>query len=557
MDLQQTTPRAVKVIGHRNPDTDSICSAIAYSRLKGVLDPDRVYEPCRAGLLNRETEYALEHFGVQPPKLYTDVSPQIQDVDVRPVPGVDGEMSLRKAWITMRDEQIDTLCVVDGDEKLLGLVTMKDMTVANMDLLDDRILAKAGTSYRNVIETLDATVVAGEVEGKTVAGRIVIGAGNAELMEKAISKGDIVIVSNRSDSQLTAIEMDAGCIVVCADSKVSRTIQMIAEEKGCIVITTPYSTYVCGQMITQAAPIRYYMTSENLMTFTPTTAVEAAGKTMANVRFRYFPILDEEGRYLGVISRRNLMNLQKKQLILVDHNEKTQAVEGLEESEVLEIIDHHRIGSLETDGPIYFRNLPVGCTCTIIYQMYRENGVEIDQATAGLMLSAILSDTLMFRSPTCTPMDQEAAKALAQIAGVELESYADAMFERGGDITGKTADEILNTDYKIFSNGDVRFGVGQATYMSEKNRKASEALVGPYLQTALEKQKLDYIFCMFTDVRTSSTELMMAGEGAQELVERAFQTQVVDGVADLPGVVSRKKQMIPALLGAIKQGENG
>ncbi len=557
MENEKTALRTVKVIGHRNPDTDSICSAIAYSRLKAAVDPGHSYEPCRAGLLNRETEFALAHFGAQPPQLYTDVAPQIRDVDVRRVKGVDGEMSLRRAWTTMRDEQIDTLCVVDGEGKLQGLVTIKDMAVANMDLLDDTILAKAGTSYQNVVDTLGATVLAGDVAGKKVTGRIVIGAGNAELMEKAISKGDIVIVSNRSDSQLTAIEMDAGCIVVCADSKVSASIQTIAEERGCLIIATPHSTYICGQMITQAAPIRFYMTGKDLLTFTLNTPVEEASKVMASVRYRYFPILDEEGRYLGVVSRRNLMNMQRKQLILVDHNEKTQAVEGLEEAEVLEIVDHHRIGALETDGPIYFRNLPVGCTCTIIYQMYGEYGVDIDRSTAGLMLSAILSDTLMFRSPTCTPVDEQAARALAKIAGVELEKYADEMFERGGDITGKTADEILNTDYKIFSSGDVRFGVGQATYMSEKNRKASEDLVGPYLQTALEKQKLDYIFCMFTDIRTSSTELMMAGEGAEELIGRAFGVDVTKGVADLPGVVSRKKQMIPALLGAIKQSENG
>ena len=557
MENEKTALRTVKVIGHRNPDTDSICSAIAYSRLKAAVDPGHSYEPCRTGLLNRETEFALEHFGAQPPQLYTDVAPQIRDVDVRRVKGVDGEMSLRRAWTTMRDEQIDTLCVVDGEGKLQGLVTIKDMAVANMDLLDDTILAKAGTSYQNVVDTLGATVLAGDVAGKKVTGRIVIGAGNAELMEKAISKGDIVIVSNRSDSQLTAIEMDAGCIVVCADSKVSASIQTIAEERGCLIIATPHSTYICGQMITQAAPIRFYMTGKDLLTFTLNTPVEEASKVMASVRYRYFPILDEEGRYLGVVSRRNLMNMQRKQLILVDHNEKTQAVEGLEEAEVLEIVDHHRIGALETDGPIYFRNLPVGCTCTIIYQMYGEYGVDIDRSTAGLMLSAILSDTLMFRSPTCTPVDEQAARALAKIVGVELEKYADEMFERGGDITGKTADEILNTDYKIFSSGDVRFGVGQATYMSEKNRKASEDLVGPYLQTALEKQKLDYIFCMFTDIRTSSTELMMAGEGAEELIGRAFGVDVTKGVADLPGVVSRKKQMIPALLGAIKQSENG
>lgn len=553
MNSQELNSHAIKVIGHRNPDTDSICAAIAYSRLKNIIDPVHPCKPCRAGMLNRETEFVLRYFQTPAPELYTDVSPQVRDVDIRRMEGVDGEMSLRRAWMAMRDRQIDTLCVVDGEQNLNGLITVKDVATANMDVQDTYILSKAKTSYRNIVDILDATVLVGDVEGKTVEGRIIISSGSAEQMERAISKGDVVIVGNRSESHLTAIEMDAGCIVVCSGAKVSRVICMLAEEKGCIVISTPNSSYVAGQMISQAAPIRHYMVRENLLTFTLNSPLEDATKVMAKLRYRYFPVLDDEGRYIGVLSRRNLMNLHKKQLILVDHNEKVQAVDGLDQAEVLEIIDHHRIGSLETDGPVYFRNVPVGCTCTIIYQMYRENDVEIDSSTAGLMLSAILSDTLMFRSPTCTSADEKAACKLAELAGVELEKYADAMFEAGGDISGKTAEEIFNSDYKVFSSGKIRFGVGQASYMSDKNRRASEALVAPYLPTALKKQGLDYVFYMFTDVRTSTTELFMAGEGTEELVEKAFGAAVEQGMAVLPGVVSRKKQMVPLLISAIKQ----
>ena len=553
MDNKTANPRAIKVIGHRNPDTDSICAAIAYSNLKNILDPDRPCKPCRAGLLNRETEFVLDYFKVPLPQLYTDVSPHIRDVDIRPAQGVDGETSLRRAWMAMRDQELDTLCIVDEDQYLKGVITVKDVATANMDGMDPRSLEIAKTSYQNLIDILDGTVLVGDVTNKTVEGRIIIGSGSAEQIEASISPGDIVVVSNRAESQLAALEMDAGCIIVCASSKVSRTMQMLAEEKGCIVITTSTSTYVAGQMLSQAVPVRHYMTRENLLTFTLHTPVEAATKVMAAVRFRYFPVLDDDGKYIGVVSRRNLLNLHKKQLILVDHNEKGQAVEGIEEAEVLEIIDHHRIGAMETEGPVYFRNVPVGCTCTIVYQMYRENDVEIDPTTAGLLLSAILSDTLMFRSPTCTPADERAARALAELAGVDLEEYADEMFAHGGDVSGKTAEEVFNGDYKIFTSGDVRFGVGQGSYMTEKNRRAAQALVGPYLPEALAKQQLDYIFYMFTDVRNSSTELLMAGAGAAELVEKTFHTALENGVATLPGVVSRKKQMIPALINAIKQ----
>ena len=551
----QENLRAIKVIGHRNPDTDSICSAIAYSRLKNILDPEHPCKPCRAGLLNRETEFVLDYFQAPSPQLYTDVSPQIRDVDIRTMEGVDGETSLRRAWMIMRDQQIDTLCIVDEEQKLKGVITVKDVATANMDGLDTHILEKAETSYQNILDILEGTVLVGDIEGKRVTGRIIIGSGSAEQIEKSISPGDVVIVANRSESQLAAIEMGAGCVVVCADSKVSRTIRMLAEEQGCIMIGTPKSTYVAGQMISQAAPIRHYMTENGLLTFTLNSSVEAATKVMTSVRYRYFPVLDDEGRYVGVVSRRNMMGLHKKQLILVDHNEKNQAVEGIDQAEILEIIDHHRIGSMETDGPVYFRNVPVGCTSTIIYQMYEENGVEIDKTTAGLMLSAILSDTLMFRSPTCTAVDERTARKLAQLAGVDLETYADAMFEHGGDVSGKTAEEIFNTDYKIFDSGAVRFGVGQGSYMVERNRKASQALLAPYLPIALEKQGLDYIFYMFTDVRGANTELLMAGKGAESLVARAFQVEVKDGIAVLPGVVSRKKQLLPRIINTIREEE--
>ena len=552
-DASRPNFHAVKVIGHRNPDTDSICAAISYSRLKNVIDPDRSYKPCRAGQLNRETAFVLERFGVPLPQLYTDVSPQMRDVDIRLAEGVDGGMSLRSAWTRMRDQNLDTLCVTNDQGDLQGLITVKDVATANMDGIDPYILAKSETSYRNVIDVIEGKVLVGDPAGKTVQGRIIIGAGNSELMERAIRKGDIVIVSNRSESQLSAIEMEAGCIVVGMDSKVSKTICMLAEENGCLIIQTPHNTYATGQIIPQAAPIRYYMLREGLITFNLNTSVESAKKIMGSVRHRYFPILGDDGKYLGVVSRRNLLNLHKKQLILVDHNEKTQAAEGLEEAEVLEIIDHHRIGSLETNNPVYFRNMPVGCTCTIIYQMYRENDVAVDPQTAGLMLSAILSDTLMFRSPTCTPMDERAARALAEIADVDLETYANEMFEHGGDVSGETAEQIFGTDYKVFNSGRFHFGVGQGSYMSEKNRKAAEALVGPYLEAARRKQGLDFVFYLFTDVRNASSDLLMAGQGAEEVVAHAFGVEAKEAAAVLPGVLSRKKQFVPRLIDTLRE----
>ena len=550
---RRTDPHAVLVLGHKSPDTDSICAAIAYAGLKNTLDPQRRYEPCRAGLVNRETQFVLDYFAVPEPRLCTDVSPQLQDVDYRHEPGVPPQLSLRRAWETLRARDLDTLCVVDENDLLLGLVTVRDMARADLDLIDESVLAKTGTPYENVAETLDAQVVVPGGPGQRVTGRIVVAPGGAGGMADAVRAGDVVILTGGAEAQRAAVEMGAGCVIVCGGEAVDQTAAALARARGCVALSTPHSPYAAGQRIVQSSAVEAYMNRGELVTFTPHTLVETVTRVMAAVRYRYFPVVDDEGRCVGLVSRRNLLNLRKKQLILVDHNERAQAVDGLEEAEVLEVVDHHRIGTLETDAPVYFRNAPVGATCTVVYQLYQEHGVTPDRATAGLMLSAILSDTLMFRSPTCTPADRRAAEALAALAEVDMETYAAAMFDRGGDVTGKSPEDILRTDYKLFTSGNCRFGVGHGSFMNEKNRRSAMALLGPWLPVALERQGLDYIFYMFTDIPTSTTWLMMAGKGAEELVGRAFHVAAQDGAAVLPGIVSRKKQVIPALIGAIKQ----
>ena len=246
------------------------------------------------------------------------------------------------------------------------------------------------------------------------------------------------------------------------------------------------------------------------------------------------------------------MNLHRKQVILVDHNERTQAVDGLEQADILEIIDHHRIGSLETTGPVYFRNVPVGCTATILYQMYGEQGLTPSREIAGLLLSAILSDTLVFRSPTSTPQDEAAAKALAALAGEDIQSYAEQMFEAGADLTGRTADDVFFSDFKVFSRGDAKFGVGQAIYMTSNSRSAAEALITPFLPEALAQAGVPMVFFMCTDMRAQATDLLFCGQQAEEIVRSAFHVETKDGKAVLPGVVSRKKQLIPPLMAALQ-----
>ena len=543
----------VVVIGHRNPDTDSICSAIAYAELKNKTT-DLVCEPRRAGKMNQETEFVLKKFGVTPPRMCTDVNPKIRDVDYREMPGIPGSTSLRKAWEIMRDQQIDTLPITSADNELEGIITVKDIATANMDVFDTGVLASSKTSYKNILETLGGTMVVGDENAVCTTGHIKIGTATPEMLESSVEKGDIVILTNRYESQLCAIEKEASLLIICNGSKVGHTIQRIADEMGVAIMTTPYDTYAAGKLISQCAPISYYMTREDILKFTLVTPVADVMRVMAKVRHRYFPILDEEGKYCGMVSRRNIIALRKRRIILVDHNEATQAVEGFDQAEILEIIDHHRIGSLETSGPVYFRNQPVGCTATIITQMYDENGVEIPAQIAGLLLAAILSDTLVFRSPTCTPVDVAAAKRLAQIAGVDIDEFSTEMFEAGEKLDGKTPEEVFLQDFKVFMCGDIRFGVAQGSYMTRKNLQAAQALLQPYLEEARNKQNVEDLYMLLTDVPKEESVVICTGRYAAEVLSNGFESRpAADGSWTLPGVVSRKKQFIPAMMSAYQE----
>ena len=543
----------VVVIGHKNPDTDSICSSIAYAELKNRTT-DLNCEARRAGVLNQESAFVLQKFGIPQPRMCTDVLPKVRDVDYRHLEGVPGDMSLRRAWLMMRDKQIDTLPVVDETDELLGLITVKDIATANMDVFDTEVLAKSRTSYRNILETLNGTMLVGSADAVVGKGRLLIGAASPEVMETAMEPGDIVLLSNRYESQLCAIEMAASLIIVCQGAAVGKTICKLAEENGVAVMSVPEDTYAAAKLISQCAPIAHYMTTKDILKFTLVTPVDDVTRVMSKVRHRYFPVLDENGKYAGMLSRRNILNQQRRKLILVDHNEATQAVEGYERAEILEIIDHHRIGSIETSGPVYFRNQPVGCTATIVSQMYDEAGVAPRGPVAGLLLAAILSDTLVFRSPTCTPVDRAAAEKLAKLAGVEIETFAAEMFEAGENLEGKTAEEVFLQDFKVFMCGDIRFGVAQGSYMTRKNLNAAQALLQPYLEEALGKQNVEDLYILLTDVPQEGSRVICAGHHAAAMLRAGFDAEADEtGATPLAGVVSRKKQFIPAIMEAYQQ----
>lgn len=545
--------RKVYVVGHRNPDTDSVCSAICYADLKNKINHTNEYIAARAGEINQETRYVLGRFKMEQPKYLDDVSPQVRDIEFGHREGVKGTLSLKKAWNMMKSSGDSTLAILEN-QRLLGLITISDIATSYMDVYDNHILATACTPYRNIVETLDAEIVSGSIEGTFEGGKVFVAAANPDMMENFIGAGDLVILGNRYESQLCAIEMGADCIVVCDGASVSLTIRKLAKERGCIIISSPHDAYTVSRLINQSIPIRYFMRKENLITFQTDALVEEIKHTMAKMRHRDFPIIGRDGTYRGMISRRTLLQLDRKKVILVDHNEKAQAVEGIENADILEIIDHHRLRSIETLAPVFFRNQPLGCTATIIYQMYQEQGIVPEPKIAGLLCAAIISDTLMFRSPTSTSVDEQTARELSEIAGLDIVEFATQMFEAGSDLKNKSEEEIFYQDYKKFTSGDIDFGVGQISAMNEKELQEIHSRLVPYIEKlAAGGQGGNMIFFMLTNVIESSSELIYFGTDAPLVVEKAFSIRGERNSVHIRGLVSRKKQLIPKLMAAMQE----
>ena len=530
------------VLGHRNPDTDSICSAICYAGFKHQLTGEN-YEPCRAGNVSPETQYVLDYFKLKAPRLVENVKTQVKDIEIRKTKGVSRGISLKNAWGLMQENNVVTLPCVTEEGLLEGVITIGDITKSYMNLYDSSIISKACTKYANILDTLEGSMVVGDSEAYFDRGKVLIAAANPDLMENYIEKHDLVILGNRYESQLCAIEMEAGCIIVCEGAGVSLTIRKLAQERGCAVITTPYDTYTTARLINQSMPISYFMTKENIIEFSEEDYLDDIREIMASKRHRDFPILDSDGKYIGMISRRNLLGAKGKSIILVDHNEKSQAVEGMESADIREIIDHHRLGTVETMSPVFFRNQPLGCT-----------------VTAGLLCSAIISDTLLFRSPTCTPIDKAAGLALAQIAGLDIEKYAIDMFSAGSNLKGKSDGDIFYQDFKRFTVGNSVFGIGQITSLNAVELKDLRTRMSAYTEKEREQHEIDMMFFMLTNILTESTDLICTGQGAEQLIANAFHVKDEDmenvsgqtGIVKLPGVVSRKKQLAPQIMMALQ-----
>jgi manganese-dependent inorganic pyrophosphatase len=539
----------IVVVGHKNPDTDSICAAIAYAWLKNALDPGNTYIPCRAGRLNEETAFVLAHFGVDVPCLLEDVKARIEDIDIRRLPGVPQDMSLREAWALMKERNIVTLPVAEGGD-LLGLVTVKDIGKVYLDNNRPTILSEAQTPLGNVAHVLDGTILIGEEGKRLTQGKVTIAASEDDLFAEYTEPHDIVIVSNRDELQRIALYKNAACLIVTMGARVTDMIKNLARERGAVVVTTQHSTFTAARLINQAIPVRFAMAQEGIISFSPHTLLSDVKKVMSKKRHRDFPVLGDDGKYIGMISRRFLLDAPKRKAILVDHNERSQAVDGIDEAQILEIIDHHRLAPIETIDPVYFRNEPFGSTCTIVYGIFREHGIEPPKEIAGLLCSAILSDTLQFRSPTTTQQDRTSCALLANLCGVDIEDYAPRMFSAGAgaDADGADPADLLQKDFKVFHVGEKALGISQINFMDREGLEQRLPALADALAGVMEKKGVDMVFSLLTNIPAGESDVIFAGEGAADLIEAAFQKPAGGGRVTLKGVVSRKKQFVPELL---------
>lgn len=544
--------KRVYIIGHKNPDTDSICSAIAYADIKNRTTSGKVkYVARRAGQINEETQYVLNRFGIEAPPYLGNVGTQVKDMDIRTSPDVNKHMPVRNAWNLMRENGIVTLPIKDENGTLEGLITIGDIAQSLM-CADNYTLGKARTQYLQIAQTLDARVVAGDEEGYFENGKVLVGALHPDRMKEYIGAGDLVILGNREEDHLKALEEKASCLVICLDSEVSERVLKVARQQKVTIIVTPFDTFTVARTINQSIPLRYLMRTENLVTFHTEDFTDSIQDVMVKNRHRAFPVISKHGKCIGTISRRNFLGMHKKEVILVDHNERSQAVDNIDSAQILEIIDHHKLGNIETMAPVMFRNLPVGCTGTIMYQMYNEARLEITPQIAGLLCAAIISDTLMFRSPTCTIHDKMAAGALALIADIEIESFAKEMFHAGSSLKDKSSEEIFYQDYKKFISGEQTFGVGQISSMeAEELGRIKEKLI-PFMKSEYGRNGVSSVYFMLTNILEESTELIFYGENCDNLLEEAFHVKAQNRSVILPGVVSRKKQLIPALMEAMQ-----
>ncbi|ERM92889.1 MAG: manganese-dependent inorganic pyrophosphatase [Caldanaerobacter sp.] len=535
--------KTVYVCGHKNPDTDSICSAIAYAHLKRITEGINAI-PVRLGPINRETKFVLDYFGIEEPIFIENVYTQVQDIKFDKPLIFKENTSMFEAWNAMMEKNIRTLAVVDDENKLIGIATVGDLAKAYLSSAHE--LSKYRIPIENLLATLKGEILLRYLD--YIEGNILVAAMSKENVLKRIKEGDTLIVGDREDIQEAAIQKGVKALIITGNNQVSEKILDLAKKHEVTIIKVSPDTFDTVKLLNQSIPLSYVIKKEDIVSFRLTDYIDDVKEVMLKYRYRNFPVLDEEGRVVGLLGRRHILDYERKNVILVDHNEFSQAVEGIEQARILEIIDHHRLGTIETDQPILFRNHPVGSTATIINRLYEEKGLIPDPKIAGIMCAAILSDTLVFKSPTCTPEDVRAAKKLAEIAEIDINEFGNQMFKAGTSLEGKTVEEIFYTDFKEFTVNKYKIGIGQVNTLADPGELKKDLI--SFMEKVRSDKGYDILLLMLTDIINEGSEILFVGDN-KELLERAFDVKIQNNSFYLPYVISRKKQVLPPLVKAI------
>ena len=535
----------IYITGHKNPDSDSICAAIAYAEFKNKTQ-DTLAIPVRLGNVSQETQYILDYFGVEAPQFLETVKLKVEDLEMDNIAPLAPEVSLKMAWNIMRDKNLKSIPVADGNNHLLGMLSTSNITETYMDVWDSNILAKSSTSLDNILDTLSAEAQNINEERKVFPGKVVVAAMQVESLKEFISEGDIAIAGDRAEIQAELIELKVSLLIVTGGHTPSKEIIELAKKNNITVITTPHDSFTASRLIVQSLPVDYIMTKDNLVTVSTDDLVEDVKVIMSETRYSNYPVIDENNKVVGSIARFHLISTHKKKVIQVDHNERGQSVHGLEDAEVLEIIDHHRVADIQTSNPIYFRNEPLGSTSTIVAKRFFENGIRPSREAAGLLCGAIISDTLLFKSPTCTPQDIKICRRLAEIAGIVPETFAKEMFRAGTSLKGKSIDEIFNSDFKPFTIGGIKIGVAQVNTMDIEGFMPLKDEMLDYMNQKADSMGFEMIMLVLTDIINEGSQILVTGRNP-EIAEEAFKVKLEDSTTFLPGVLSRKKQVVPPL----------
>ena len=541
----------VYVAGHRNPDTDSICAAIGYAEFKRKRNEYNAI-PKRLGDLNPETKFVLDYFDVPVPMYKDTMNPQVKDLKIDVPYVVTPEVATLKAMDLIREHDIESLPVIDFDSNLVGIASLSNLTGSYFDIWDDNILGRADTPIENILDVITGDFVIKPENPRPLSGKMLVHAMKPESTDGFILENDIVITGDRKDAQADIIKKKASLMIITGGHALHEDLIEEAEKENITVVKTDYTTFIAARILPKAVPVGHIMTKDDIVHFHLEDYIQDIRDIMSNTRFRSYPVLDSQDKVVGTISRYHLLSNRKKKLILVDHNEKTQSVGDVEDAEIIEIIDHHRVANVSTAAPIYFRNEPVGSTSTIVSRMFFEQGIRPSRETAGILCAAIISDTLYLRSPTATNIDRWVLDRMAKIAGLDTETFALKMFQAGTTLEGSSARDLLRRDVKRFAIEGQSVRVAQVMTMDMEYLTGIQDELIEEMTTTIERSMEKTFVLMFTDIYNESSKVLIVGDHQEEIAE-SFGEELKNNGFVVQGLMSRKKQMIPKLNYAISK----